>query len=881
MAPSPQPNPDQEETRGPVRRVFHNGLTVVLQESHQAKVVAFQVWVKVGSADETDDEAGLAHVHEHMLFKGTQRRGVGEIAQAVEAAGGDINAWTSFDQTVFHVVMASRFFDQGLDVLSDAVLHSSFDAGELERELEVVIEEVKRSRDMPARVISELTFDAAYSTHAYRRPVIGYESTVRGFNRDRIVAFYQKHYRPDRMVVVISGDFDTDEALRKVEERFAEASPVAGPATPRRVEPPQDGLRVRVARAKVQETHLSLAWHIPPLLHDDIFALDILSMVLGHGDSSRLSRGVKHGRRLVNDVYAYAYTPKDPGLLMEGASLNHQDLLPALRAMLVETYRLRDGLCTTAEVEKARTLIESDAIYQKETVQGVARKLGFYEVVAGHVDYEMRYLEGIRKVTAADVRRVARTYLREDGLTLVALVPESAPAVEEETLRQAVAEAGEEVRQVAQRSPLVKGPLGVHRGVLKNGVTLLVLPDASVPVVAMRAVWLGGVRAETPEDNGVHNLMAELVTKGIEGGLGAMELAHEVDSAAGALEGFTGRNSFGVRGEFLARSFEKGFSLLADCIVRPAFAQEELDREKKLVLEEIRNKEDNVTGVTFELFGRTLYQGHPYRMDALGTRDTVERLTREDLRRVFRERFTPDGMVFSVVGDVDPERVAELVEDAFNDVPKGPPGGFNPVIPVEPPLVATRVARLERDKEQAHMVLGFPGTTLKDPDRFPMEVLTTVLAGQGGRLFLELRDKQSLAYSVTAFSLEGLDPGYVAVYMGTSPDKVDKALAGIQALLQEVQDNGVTPAEFERAQRYLVGTHEIGLQKMGARAATLAFNELYGLGYDDHARYSERVLAVTPDDVKRVAQRYLTLERHVLTIVGPDTTGGPKANVKP
>jgi zinc protease len=749
----------------------------------------------------------------------------------------------------------------------------------LDKELEVGMEEVKRSRDMPARVISELTFETAYQQHTYRRPVIGYEETVRAFTRERILGFYKKHYRPDRMVLVITGDFVADDAMRKVERAFSAFASPAGPTPPRTTEPNQTELRVRIARDKIQETHLSLAWHIPSMMHPDIYALDLLSILLGHGDSSRLSRGVKHGRRLVNDIYAYAYTPKDPGLLMTGGSLNHKDLHEALQAILVETGRLRDSLCTSAEIEKARNIIESDSVYQKETVQGLARKLGFYEAVAGHLDFERRYLEGIRKVTAQDIRRVARKYLRDDALTVVALLPEGAPELTESDLRHDVDLAAQELSTIRQRTTLTAGELGVHRGVLQNGVTLLVAPDPMVPIVSMRAVWLGGLRYEDAAHNGIHNLMAEIITKGIEDGPGAMEIAHEVESSAGSLEGFTGRNSFGIRSEFLARDFERGFELMSDCIVRPAFAEDELDRERKLVLEEIRNKDDNLSGLAFDLFGRVLYRHHPYRMDTLGTKETVTKLTRDDLLQFYRERFTADRMVFSVVGDVDPERVAELVEDAFNDLPRSREKLLPPPTPPEPGLTQAQVARLPRDKEQAHLVLGFPGTTLQNQDRYALEVLSTILAGQGGRLFLELRDKQSLAYSITAFSLEGLDPGYVAVYMGTSPDKVDQALKGIEAELRKIRDEAVSPKELERAQRYLVGTHEIGLQKLSARAATLAFNETYGLGYAEYARYSERILAVTAEMIQRVARQYLTLDRYAMAIVGPDAGVGPRPTV--
>ena len=186
-----------------MRTSLDNGLTVLLFESHAAPVVAFQAWVGVGSADETPEVAGIAHVFEHMLFKGTKRRGVGQIAQEIEAAGGDINAWTSFDQTVYHLVLASRYFDTGLDILADAVQSSSFDPHELERELKVVLEEIKQGEDAPSRVVTQALFSNAYAKHPYRRPVIGNEGTVRKLTREKLLDFFARWYVPSNITLVV------------------------------------------------------------------------------------------------------------------------------------------------------------------------------------------------------------------------------------------------------------------------------------------------------------------------------------------------------------------------------------------------------------------------------------------------------------------------------------------------------------------------------------------------------------------------------------------------------------------------------------------------------------------------------------------------------
>src|SRR5436309_2021473 len=230
--------------------------------------------MRVGSADEGSDEAGIAHLHEHMLFKGTARRGPGDIARTVEACGGEINAWTSFDQTVYHVVLASRFFAEGIDVLADAVTSAAFDPDELNREIEVVCEEIKRSMDSPTRKLSRELFASAFSRHPYGKPVIGTEESVRSFRREGILRFYRRWYTPENAVVIVVGDVREAEAVQLAQKLFAwppgpfEAAP-ARPAEPHRELP-----LARLRREPLKEGYLSIAWPSPPLVHEDVAALD-------------------------------------------------------------------------------------------------------------------------------------------------------------------------------------------------------------------------------------------------------------------------------------------------------------------------------------------------------------------------------------------------------------------------------------------------------------------------------------------------------------------------------------------------------------------------------------------------------------------------------
>src|SRR4051812_9802899 len=322
-----------------------------------------------------------------MLFKGTARRGPGEIARTVEACGGEINAWTSFDQTVYHVVLGSRFFADGMDVLADAVTSAAFDPAELQREIEVVCEEIKRSQDSPTRKLSRELFSTAFARHPYGKPVIGTEASVRSFTREGILKFYRRWYKPENMVVIAVGDVRESEALELAAKLFAwPPSPFEPPAR-RTAEPHREEPLARLRREPLKEGYLSIAWPAPPLVHEDVAALDALGIVLGHGEASRLHRSMKRDRLLCTEVQASCYTPVDPGLTIVGLTLQPATTREAVREALLQTYRLRDEEVSAEELSVACRLLESDAVYQRETVQGQARKLGFYQASAGGVEF--------------------------------------------------------------------------------------------------------------------------------------------------------------------------------------------------------------------------------------------------------------------------------------------------------------------------------------------------------------------------------------------------------------------------------------------------------------------------------------------------------------
>ena len=870
-----------------------NGMRVILQPHHQAPVVACNVWVGVGSADETPQEAGLAHVHEHMLFKGTERRGVGQIAKEVEAAGGHINAFTSFDQTCYYVVMSSKFFDKGLDILADATQHSSFEADELGRELEVIQEEIKRGNDSPSRVASLKLFETAFHEHPYRLPVIGTKQSVDSFTRDHVVNFYRKHYVPSNMTVVLVGDFDVEDAKQKVERYFGAAPGGTREHIERAQEPTQTSMRVAVMDEAAQDTYLRIGFHVPTATHEDIPALELLGTIWGSGETSRLHQSVQRERQLVNGVYSGVYTPKDSGLFMVSADYQiladgesgpgprtHEEVLEAVFEQLVQTHHVSPS---ESEIQRARTMIESQAIYGKQTIEGLAMKYGHFHMVTGDALFEQTYYKQLAQVTAQDMQRVARKYLTPSNCTVVVSHPPTSASIAPDVVESVVRKQYDAKPAVSSDAgPAYAAPVytldpapaveldadNFYIEDIEGGPLLVVQEDHAVEMFNVRALTFGGVRLEQPSDNGINSLLTDMLVRGTSD-LSAMDIAMQVESMASSISGISGRNTFGIALTGLSKYLAPCLDLMASCWFDAQIPQDEFEREKLLHIQHIKSRQDQLGSVNFDRFAGAYFGDHPYSMPVSGTVESASSLTAEDLRAYFAQTIRTQRLALVVVGDVDAGQIAQEVRKRFT----GQPASFEPAATAafEPPSERTLVVG-DLDKNQGHVMVGFDAPRVGSDDRYALDVLHSILSGQGGRLFMDLRDKQSLAYSVYASMVMGLEASTFTINIGTSPEKIEQAVRGIFQQVHALHADGVSDEEIEEAKRNLIGSHDIGLQRGSSRAMSIALDVLYGQGPKRMFEYSDRIEAVTESDVQRVIQTYLDPERAVVAITKPEAT---------
>ncbi len=850
------------EEYGPHAEVhtLRNGLQVVLLEDHSAPVVALQTWVRFGSADEDLDVAGIAHVFEHMLFKGTARFPHGEIAALIEGAGGTVNAWTSYDETVYHVTISSRFWETGFDVLSDAILHSLFTPTDLDHEKEVVYEEFRRGKDNPDREIAERLFALTFTTHPYRRPIIGFEETFTRITSDDMRRVFHTWYVPNNMVVVAVGDFDTDVLLRAVEERFGaiEARPL--PPRPRPDEPLQAAPRVAVMPFQAELARIEIGLPSMEATDPRVPALDLLSDLLGSGYNSALYTALKRRRDLAHDVYAFNYTPRDKGVFLLGASCEPARVPDVLRGLMHQVYEPALAL-SDHELAAAKTRIVSHFVHARETYQGIADQLGRSALVYGDPNYGAHYIAAIEALTPDDLRQAAAACFDPQRANIALLLPIGTALPDSATV---LAWSQPEQRHSPRHMPQATSPIPVID--LPGGSKLIVQTDRKAPLVSIRTVLDGGQRAEPQGKEGLVRLLTSVWDMGTSLH-SAAEIERDLDRLGASLHATSDRDSLQLGARFLKETFAAGLELYFEILSEPTFPDTEVERERADQLRDLETLKENRFQFAFQHFLQTFYGAHPYNHLSLGLRDNLASVTRADLVAFHNLLLRPDRAVYVVVGDIAVDEVLVLFHRTAPSAlftAEAMPSCTTPAMPVWSDI-STQV--LATEGQQTHIIWGFPTVTMYDRDRYALRILDTILGGMGGRLFTELRDQKSLAYTVTSFDAYPVDPGFFALYIGCSPDKEAEALSEFERVVREVQGAGVTPEELERAKTYLEGALDIGLQGTSQRTAVYGLGQLHQGKWNAFQDYVESMRQVCAADVQRVAQTYLNPTRSVRVIL--------------
>jgi zinc protease len=855
------------------RTVLPNGLIVLVQEDKTAPVVAIVTYVKAGYFDETDDENGLAHALEHMFFKGTKKRGVGDIAKETKASGGYLNAHTIYDNTTYYTVLPSSGFAKGLEIQADAYANSVIDAGELAKEMEVIIQEAKRKSDNPSAVATETLYELLHDAHRMRRWRIGREPGLRSFTRDKMSGFYRNFYRPANTILSIAGDVDHADALRRVTDLYAgleSSEPIRNPGPP---EPDHEGFRYRELAGDIAQSQLVLGWRTPGTLDPDTAALDVAASILATGRASRFYRSVRE-KKLASSVAAYDYTPTELGVFVVHAETEPENTAEAAGVIWDQLHQLRVGAIEEHELTRVRRIFEARWVRRLETAEGRSNYLAEWEALGGWRMGE-EYFKRFLSVSADDVQRVMRKYLAEERAATLVYRPESSqPVAHDAADMQRLLGAGRSDRlaSVAPRAApptpekkdveLEKEEAGVSVFRTAEGIPILVRRKVGTPIASIGIYIVGGAVDEDENEAGLTLLTARTMLKGTTTRTAA-QIAEDAEMLGGSISANAGSDSFGWSFSVPKARLAEALELLGDVVQRPTIPEDSFETERTVGLSNVAMLRDDMYRYPIRLASSVAFGSHPYGRPTMGTEESLRAISAEQAREWHRTRVLSSAAVIGIVADVDVKEAADLVAREFGALePEKAPKVGKPRWPK-----SVKIAAESRDKAQTAIALAFPAPSRTDDARFAAALIATVASGQGGRFFDELRDRQSLAYVVQAAVSEKRLAGMFLSYIATSPEKEDIARNGLLTEFEKLRDNLVTEEELTRAKEYVVGSHAISQESGGALLAEMLDAWMFGGGLGELLEHDARVRAVTADQMRDIAQKYFDPKKRVEGIV--------------
>lgn len=836
---------------------LENGQTVIIQEVHSNPIVTVDTWIRTGSINENDKNNGVSHFLEHLFFKGTTTLAPGEFDKILETKGAITNAATSKDFTHYYITIPSNYFELALDLHSDMLLNPLVPRKELEKERKVVIEEISKDETNPQNVLYENLVSMLYKTHPYKRKVIGTRDIISTIQREEILDYYNKFYVPSNMVTVIVGDVDTEKTLELVKKGFnrefkkvnVENFPAEKPLTCQ--------LR-KIVNLPSQSGYMLIGFRSVRITHNDTYALDVLSTILGSGRSSVFYKNIKDGKQLAYSIGTSNSSYKDDGIFYVSANFVPENLEKLEIAIFDEIKNVQKKGVTEEQLELAKNIIERDTYYERESISSIAQEIGYTMVTANDIKFYNYYVENIKKVTTDDVKRVANKYLGVERSAVSIVLPENINEVE--------ISANQKVENFAPAVLVSENSL-TKKYKLSNGAELLVTPNDVNEIVAISIYAKGGTFLDKIPGTSV--LTADVMMKGTRN-YSSSELAKILEDNGIKISPTVRADAFVVNVLTTKPQYEKTIELLKEVLNNATFDDFEIEKTVNEKLNRIKSDRDIPLQVALENYKSLIFEGTPYSYTGKVIEKTYPKITHKDIVEYYDKIFAPQNVVISVNGNVDGEKVSEDFTKIFANK-KGEAFDYK--------MYENLIGRLTCPKSEIKSMpetktdwifMAWQVSGLKNKkDYATLQVIDSMLGtGMSSRLFKNIRDQEGLAYQLGSAYGPNMMGGAFVVYIGTNPKNLDKAQKKLLEEVFRLKKEFVGTKELQEAKDKLIGNFIISQETNLEKASTLGWFEVSGRGYNFKDEYVQLINSVTESDIIEVANKYFTTN-YVLSIVKP------------
>ena len=832
-----------------------NGQTVVVQEVKNNPIVTIDTWIKTGSIDEEDSNNGVAHFLEHLFFKGTKTHEPGEFDKILETKGAITNAATSKDFTHYYITIPSKDFDLAMDLHGDMILHPLIPRKEMEKERKVVLEEISKDLNSPTKIMQDNLNSMLYTTHPYKRKVIGRSDVIETITRDQVLSFYNKNYSPSNMVTVIIGDVDANHAIEKTKEAF-NAEYKKQTKTIYTKEAPLTKQQKKVEYLDTESGYMVIGFRGTPIDDKDSYALDVLATILGDGRSSVLNQVLKEKKRIAFSVDAGNSTFRDDGIFYISANYEPSKCKIVQDTIFNEIEKIQKNGVTDDQLKLAKNIIERSTYYSRESITNIATEIGYTMALTNDIKFYDTYLDNIKNVSKEDVKKVAEKYLGINRSAVSIVLPKSAKEVPVASLTQQAPATAELVSENAQ----------TQKYKLSDGATMLYTPNNVNDIIAISIYAKGGQLAE--QKAGTANLTATAMMRGTKN-YTSLELSQVLEDNGIKIQPSASADAFAINVLTTKDEYDKTLELLNEVVNNATFEDYEIDKVKTEKLNTIKRNKDVPLQRAIEEYRDLIYQNSPYSISSKILEKNIPNITKEDIINYYNSIFAPKNLVISINGNIDKDKTIQDLNNIFK--PKENAKNFDfAQYSSKIPTVTTPRQTIQKvpTTETAWILLGWQTNgVLNEKDYATLQVIDSLLgSGMSSRLFKDLREQEGLAYQLGSGYSPNVLRGSFLLYIGTNPQTLDKAKSGLFAEITRLKTEYVGDKELQDAKEKLLGNYVIGLETNLDKASNVGWYEASTRGYEFKDKYEKLINSVTDSDIIEIANKYFT-DDYILSIV--------------